>query len=263
VHTPRCYYSHIDITAEKYVLLLEDLESARNGTRVAGCSLEDAELAIRQIAKFQATWWENPRLGELEWLPDLVESFDIPAMQDIYPQAWGLFLEKMELPPPSAIMETGERSGKNLVYLVDQLFQKPPRTLVHFDYQLDILFFGLSQDDAPLTVIDWQLATRGRGVTDIAYLLGENVSVADRRAKELDLLRIYHAILVENGVRGYSFDQCLNDYRLYMLFRMCAIVITVTHMSFTDEQKLVHINALLPRNSAAILDLNAGELLPK
>lgn len=57
LRTPRCHYSVLDRETGLCVLLLEDLAPIRSGgENYALCSLEEAELAVAQIAKFHASW---------------------------------------------------------------------------------------------------------------------------------------------------------------------------------------------------------------
>jgi hypothetical protein len=72
---------------------------------------------------------------------------------------------------------------------------------------------------------------------------------------------VYHAILVEGGVRGYPFEQCLHDYRLAMLDRLARLVYVIPR-AVTEGQRHKFCDIELPRLCAAILDLEAGELLP-
>ena len=95
----------------------------------------------------------------------------------------------------------------------------------------------------------------------MAFFLSQNLDPDARREIEGDLLRAYYQILIDNGVQEYSFEQCLRDYRLSLLNRFARLVSTVAVMPFTREQIQMHIDVLLPRNIAAILDNNAGELL--
>ena len=101
----------------------------------------------------------------------------------------------------------------------------------------------------------------GRGVQDAAYFLSENLQIEDRRSVEIGLLRDYHRILTDNSVRGYSFEQCLHDYKLSLLQRFHALVSTIAVMPFSNDAIQMHVDVLLPRNIAAILDQNAGDLL--
>ena len=112
-------------------------------------------------------------------------------------------------------------------------------------------------------MIDWQLARCGRGVLDVAYFLGQNLRPEDRRAGEIDLLRTYHDDLVANGVQRYSFEECLHDYRLSMLYWLSGFVLTVGGSWFTAEQEEELTTIVMARNITAILDLDAGQLLPK
>jgi hypothetical protein len=45
------------------------------------------------------------------------------------------------------------------------------------------------------------------------------------------------------------------------LQRFTALISTIGAMPFSEEQRRFHVDILLPRNSAALLDHNAGELL--
>ena len=74
----------------------------------------------------------------------------------------------------------------------------------------------------------------------------------------MELLGAYYQILIDNGVQGYTFGQY---DRLSLLDRFGSLISTIAAMPFTKEQLQIHIDIFLPRNSAAILDNNAGELL--
>ena len=112
-----------------------------------------------------------------------------------------------------------------------------------------------------LELLDWQMLRRGRAVRDVAYFLSENLLPTERRAIEGELLTDYHRLLVEGGVSGYTLDDCLRDYRLALLQRFRALVSTIAVMPFTPAERQMHVDVLLPRNIAAILDNDAGALL--
>ena len=48
-----------------------------------------------------------------------------------------------------------------------------------------------------------------------------------RRENEEQLLRLYHSLLLENGVHEYAFEQCWDDYRLAMLLPAARIAVAV------------------------------------
>ena len=89
-----------------------------------------------------------------------------------------------------------------------------------------------------------------------------NIEPDERKAQEQSLLKLYHTTLVENGVEGYSFEQCWNDYRFLMLNRLFRMVVLIGG-NITEGEYRMFLKTLLPFCVAAILDLDAGKLLPK
>jgi hypothetical protein len=262
LRTPHCYYSALNTETGDVVLLLEDLAPARNGERAVGCSPAEAELAVREIAKFHAAWWEDPQLAEQDWLLWPTTTARLQRMQNFYQQRWQPFLAKMRPHLPQPILEIGQRFRSQVIQVFEQ-FHQSPRTLIHNDYMLDNLFFSTTDVNTSLAVIDWQFLAYGGGMLDVASFLGGNVPLEDRRTHELDLLRTYHAILVEKGVTGYPFARCLDDYRFSMFDGLFRMVIAIGGGNLRGEQERAHCDIIWPRFSAAILDLDVGSLLPK
>jgi hypothetical protein len=260
LRTPVCYHSAIDLKTGHSVLLLEDLLGGRNGYKFGECSLAEVALATGQIAQFHASWWESPQLNEMDWMPRF-STVDFQNIQHIYQQRWEPFLERVGQTLPKPMLEIGENLGRQLVKFFSYL-ESAPRTICHNDYQAsNIFFFTEANGDLLQTVIDWQLITFGRGVGDMANFLSKCVRPEVRQAHEMGWLKMYQAILVENGVEGYSFNACLNDYRLALFEGWWRMVFAVGSGTLTPEEEAGFCNVLLPRYCAAILDLNAGELL--
>lgn len=261
LRTPRCYYSAMDVDDDRYVLLLEDMAPARVGDQLSGCSARQSELAVCELAKFHATWWESPRLAAMDWMPASNDPAQVQAVEDSYRDTWDSFLERFgdKLPPP--MLKIGERLGNGIAKVMNENAQ-PPRTVFHGDYRLDNLFFATAEGGDPLAVIDWQIAFRGRGVFDVAYFMSGCLPPEERKAREMDILRSYHRTLTAHGVRGYSFNECLHDYRLSTVFCLVYPVIGGGSVDMGNERGVSLWDAILERNVAAILDLDAGELLP-
>lgn len=259
LRTPRCYHSALDENRLEFVLLLEDLAPARSGDWVAGCTVDQAELAIGHIATFHATWWESPELSRIEWLPK-PNPASFAQSQERYQQQWQPFLDKMAGRLPDKLVTVGERVGEHYISIMEQLHQ-PPQTVIHNDYQLGNLFLDASGSGGPLVVIDWQTVAIGLGTIDLACLLGGNIDPQIRSANEMRLLRTYHTILMENGVQEYSFDQCLNHYQLAMLRMLIRYVLVVGGNFLSVEQEEMFCRYIVPRYVAAVLDLNADEIL--
>ena len=110
-----------------HILLLEDLAPAGSGSSVAGCSIEQAELAIHQIASYHAAWWEDPQLEEIGWLTDFDP--DPVALSDAHNRWWPDFLRQAEHRLPDQIKEIGERLGPHRASIMQHLGNASPRTL--------------------------------------------------------------------------------------------------------------------------------------
>ena len=257
--TPQCFYLASDREAGDHVLLLQDLAPARVGDGVVGCSDDDAELAVREIAKFHAALWESPRLATLEWIFSFHRDGD--TKQELYKRRWPLFLEKVGHLLTANLLEIGQRLSDNLAHISKRLGE-PPNTVAHGDYRLENMVFGTPSGGAPLTVIDWQLCEIGRGVADVAYLVAFSMESERRRATELGLLRDYHSVLLAQGVKGYDFGECLIDYRLSLLHHMQRLVIAFALFDISSERAQVFARGVLQRFDSAFTDHNVAELMP-
>ena len=78
---------------------------------------------------------------------------------------------------------------------------------------------------------------------------------------ELSLLREYHSILEESGVRGYTFEECLYDYRLSMMEVFVFWIITGGYCNYECERAAVYLRNTLERLHDAIVDLASTELI--
>lgn len=99
--------------------------------------------------------------------------------------------------------------------LVEALARPAHRTLAHADlHSGNVMFRARGPAAVEAVVIDWQLYEAGIGPCDVAHLLVFDLEPQERRAAEGVLVRRYHAALVAAGVRAYSLDACVADYRL-------------------------------------------------
>ena len=91
------------------MLLLEDLAPARQGDQLAGCSLEEADVAVDELVKLHAPRWGDPTLGELEWLVKRPRGRpDVPA--EMLPVFWDGFRERYADRLGPEVHEAGERA---------------------------------------------------------------------------------------------------------------------------------------------------------
>jgi aminoglycoside/choline kinase family phosphotransferase len=243
LRTPTCYFSAYDDTSGLGVLLLEDFAPAKSGSRLDGCTIEEAQRAIRAIASLHTAWWESPEIATMDWL----NRHDPKSVLQRFLDTWDVFRSK---DVPASSVAIGARLTKNIA-LLDALWDAP-RTLIHRDYQLDNIFF-MGEETA---IIDWQLIAPGRGVFDVAMFLCWNTPPEFRRQHEMSLLRMYHTLLLEADIGDYPFETCLRDYRLSMLICLMRVVPMLGSDLIEEEHLLTTLHTLLARASAAIIDLD-------
>jgi hypothetical protein len=257
---PRCYFSAYDPTGGASLLLLEDLERLCVGQTVLGSTPAEAELVIGEIASLHAAWWGRPELAEFQWL----YQFDAPVFREPppgYPERWQRFYHYFGDSLPAAILPIGERLGSALPFLHSQL-ARPPWTIVHNDYMMDNLFFDESNGGMELVVADWQMVARARAPFDVAVFLGSSVPTTDRRAYEERWLAHYYRLLFEGGVQDYRFEQCLYDYRIALLARLGLWIHVLGWPQAASEAKLRDWRDVVVRLATAVVDHDAGALLP-
>ncbi|MBF6600204.1 MAG: phosphotransferase [Dehalococcoidia bacterium] len=262
LRTPRCYFHAFEPGTGDYLLLLEDLAPARVGDQLAGCTLGHARLALRELAAFQAAWWDSGELDALEWMPGADAEWNVAAAEQSYEAGWAPFCEFTSSYLTPEMRELGAGFGRRIRPLLHNLTADFPGTIVHGDYRLDNMFFASPGGGPEFAVIDWQLATKGGGVFDAAYFIAGTLPEEERAARERDLVRLYHDALVEHGVQGYSFERCWDDYRVSMLILLAYSVVTIGALDSANERGVELFTKISRRTLRAIEELRARELLP-
>jgi aminoglycoside/choline kinase family phosphotransferase len=255
---PRRYYSAMDIERGRYVLMLEDMAPACVGDQLAGCTIEQARTAVRELATFHAAWWQHSTLTELDWMPmvdDPVQKLAEPS----YAQAWQPFVDNFGPSLSKEMLAIAEKVGQNVCNFQTRMADEP-RTIMHGDYRADNMFFRSGEGGPEFAVCDWQIASRGRGVFDLTYFVCGALTPAMRKQHEMGLVRLYNDTLTAAGVRGYDFEQCVREYRASALYYLVYVVISLGTLDSANERGVALFNALLERATTAIDELNAAEL---
>jgi hypothetical protein len=250
VTVPKVFHSAMDLSTERFVLVLEDLSHLELGDQVTGLTVEQALIAARAIAPFHAQWWQAKQLEKLDWLPAADHPITMQAAQ-VYEDSWPHFVEKWSHVVPAGGLELGERVRDLYRSMLTEL-AVPPRTFVHTDYRLDNLFFG----DSGVTIIDWQLSTRSSGVYDIAYMLSQSMDVALRREHQDEIIGAWHERLCQAGVKDYSLEQANADYAASVLVCLVVAVAAGADLDVGNERGDALVRAVAERGFSAALDVD-------
>ena len=260
IRAPRAHYSAFNPKTRDFVLLLEDMAPSAIGDQVTGLSFEEASMAVDALARVHARWWGDPTLDQMDWLIP-INGVEFNRLCDIYPQCWPAVLDFVGAAMPQSAKAAGERLATAMSSMLDEAFARP-RTMAHGDYRADNLFFRPGCEIVPFAVADWQIIFKGNGIFDLAYLLTGSLSIEMRRKHERALLALYHGRLVAEGVKGYSLDDCLDDYRFWVMLGLAWPVVAIGTLDTGNERGVALFKCWIERALAAIIDLKAWEMLP-
>lgn len=256
VRAPRCYVALHDQVTDDFILLLEDLAPARQGDQLAGCTVDQAAIAVAELPKLHAPKWGDPALELMPWLhrntPDsaVMTTMLVTVLYDGFRTR---YIERLD----PDVFELCERF---IPRLASYLSERPgPWTVAHGDYRLDNLLFGTDAGGPPVAVVDWQTVSHGPGIADLSYFIGAGLLLEDRRTHEDDLVRAYHSALTASGV-GLDWDDCWQQYRRHTfagLVMAVAASMLVEQTARGDDMFM----AMANRHGRHALDLDAEALI--
>ncbi len=237
-----------------FTLVLEDVAPAHQGDQIAGCSVEEARLAMRELARIHAPVLGDPALAASDWLNQ-----PSPLNQALLAQLLPGFLERYDDRVAPEHRELCERMTESLDgWSADR---RPPLGLAHGDYRIDNMLFGEEGAQRPLTVVDWQTVSYGPAMMDASYFLGAGLTVEDRREHEEELLREYHSALKELGAPRFAWGECWEGYRHQAFHGVVMAVAASMLVERTDRGDDMFMTSLA-RHAQQAIDLDSVALLP-
>jgi aminoglycoside phosphotransferase (APT) family kinase protein len=220
IRVPRLYAAIMDPAKDVFILILEDLKALTAGDKVTGMSQAQALACASTIAPLHAVWWNGDQRQALPWVPTVEHQLaDLAITPARFREAWPLFLEDVGDALPVGGRALGERVYQRLEGILAKFFAGS-RTLVHFDYRADNLFFDDLTRKNPIVVLDWQLVMWGLGAYDLARLVGGSLPPTERGGHHEELVERWHQGLLAGGVTGYAFEDAWHDYRLSAIVAM-------------------------------------------
>lgn len=224
-------------------LLLEDLSGERVGDQVEGCNLEEAQAALRSLAKFQSTFWGRS-FDEVSWINNGARQSQV--QHGLFMKALPTYLEVFK-------DDIDEQTSKQLDWLIENgaaLLEanNTHATLNHGDFRLDNLFFR--SDGADPILIDFQTVNVYNPMADVAYFLLPNLNDEAQKSVE-QLVRFYWDTLTENGVSDYSWEACQRDYELAQWWLVHRGVILIGLIDFSHPRGSLLIETAVRRGLRA------------
>jgi len=210
VRIPTCYHADFEPADSDFALVLEDVQGASTGDQMASCSLDQAKLAVRELARLHARWWQSPRLSSYSWLPSAGHPF-YQVLKMGHLQNLSVFNDQFAGQFDPMITRCANALGERYDDYLDGLFDRP-LTLAHSDFRLDNMMFGAPGSPEEFVLLDWQLCQQSVGALDLQYFISSNLKkdVIERHTE--DLLAVYYEQLRGAGVSNYSWSELQEDY---------------------------------------------------
>ncbi|MEN9728492.1 MAG: hypothetical protein RL434_2858 [Pseudomonadota bacterium] len=253
--TPLPYVAEIDEKGD-FALLFEDLAPAQTGDQFRGCTLDEARAALKEAAMLHATFWNDKALMQQPWLyvPEGAQGF---YTTELIERSWDHVQKNYQGWLSPEVTACCDRFVRNHAF-----WNRPrpfPKTFTHCDFRPDNMLFG--GPDGRVALVDWQTSNfLGTGM-DVAYFLGGCFDRETRRKHERDLLKGYHDDLLALGVKDYSFDHLLDDYRHYSYAVIAVAIAATLIVKRTDrgDRMLMHMTI---GGAEQAIDNSALDLLP-
>ena len=254
---PHSYYSRLQPDGG-FALVLEDFPDAIVGDQIKSCTDDEACLAVREIAKLHAQWWQSDKLAQYEWFPTQGHPF-LDTLRETYRQCLPVYEERCGEKFGPDVLRLANRLADRYDEYISYVYENLPLTLVHGDYRLDNLLFNAEEKNSPLVVLDWQLTQQTSGLADLQYFIAGNLRNDARRRLTDDLLRLYYDTLCEAGVRDYGLAQCREDFRAMSTLLAFYLVVGTASINPEDYDERGHdlIELLYGSMAEAILEHDA------
>lgn len=258
VSTPRIHHIDEDIDANAFVLIMDDLAPAEQGDQLAGCSVEEAELAIDQAIALHRPHWGGDFAEHHPWAAGRDEEGNA-SFVELVSMVIGPFVERYTDRLDDDTLTTARWLAANMEAYTRS--QRTPATLVHGDFRLDnMLFAPPGRDAPPLTIVDWQTASMGRGPADAAYFVGAGLPPALRQEAEPALMNRYVDGIVSAVGPAAVRDDVEFDYRVGAAAGLTMAIVASQIVGRTergDEMFCV----MAERHSAQMHDLGTLDLI--
>ena len=213
---------------------------------------------MSELAGLHAPRWDDPALADMEWLGQYDEPQAGSMLQVMYQGLWPGFVAEYGPSLSAEELALGETFGAAVGDWANSW--AAPACVTHGDYRLDNMMFGTEEGGYPLATVDWQTVGHGPGVRDAAYFIGAGLTLPDRRAHEMDVLKHYHDALVTRGAGGYEWQRCLDEYKRATLSGVLMTVIASQAVASDDRGKAMFA-AMAERHFAHATDHQATDRL--
>jgi ecdysteroid kinase len=252
LNAPRAYFAEIDQQSNDFVIVMEDLAELENADHLAGLSFGRVEAVLDELAHFHAWGWDmkpsatnNPAFLRV----------DDARMSGLFAVGaaggWPIYSKVGRATAPQGLAEVIEEFTSSLPVLLSALTE--PATLVNGDLRADNLFFSTA---GAHTTVDFQLASRGCGMWDVAYLVGQGLTPDERGGRERDLVRRYVETLGGLGI-DYHFDRAWQQFQIAVVAQVALPLLAMMSWETLNPRGRELLQVLMERCFQIVADTGA------
>jgi aminoglycoside phosphotransferase (APT) family kinase protein len=255
LRTPFPYVAEIS-DDEDFVLLFEDLAPSQVGDQMRGCTVEEARRAFKEMSMLHAAFWNDMELAAQPWL-SIPKGAQGLYTTELIESSWAYYKKTYPGALSQEVVAVCEKYVRNHAY-----WNRPrplPKCFSHNDFRPDNMMFP--PDGGRIALVDWQTSSFLGAGMDPAYFLGAIFPREVRRKHEHELLVGYHEDLVAYGVRDYTFDHLMDDYRHYSFAQLAVAIAATVIVKRTERGDRLFIHMITGAAEQAA-DNHALDLLP-
>lgn len=256
----RCYDAAFSHELQRYHILMDDLTETHGAAADKAPTLEYGLALAEGLAAMHARWWGAQRFSELGASMHTAQHIQSFVSKSVAGAAQILNRFSNELEPhwPDAMRTL---FAKHPAALIARTRDDHGFTLVHGDVGHHNILVPRN-GDRPIYIIDrqpfdWSLTT-WLGVYDLVYVMVLDWDVETRRRFEMPVLKRYYDQLLQNGVKDYTWEKLVEDYRL------CAamgVYVAAEYFGADVKERWISTTLLMLRRSlTACDDLKCSEL---
>ena len=201
IRVPGCHFADWNEETGYFVLVMEDMAPAEQGDQIRGCSVEEARVAVKELARLHGPRWGDASLFDYDWMERRTSPEDgerLNGLVNMFLPGFASTLgDRVQEETGGAGMAFLEKMAAGIVAYVTG--KGDPLCVTHGDYRLDNILFDYSGGSLRCAVVDWQTPGHGNGVADLAYFIGAGLLPAERSVHEWDLVDIWVKGIEEYG----------------------------------------------------------------
>jgi hypothetical protein len=256
IEAPRAYFAKWDPRSFNSMIMLADLGSGR----VRFCSqhthitLARVRSQLALLATVHGTFYRSEDLRrKLSGLPTWPDYFGDTLALGMKEGSSQGFLAAKDVIPPCLYARFDDIWPATVTSV--EAHAHLPHTLAHGDVHLKNWYVA---DNEEMGLSDWQCSARGHWGRDLAYTIATALTIEDRRAWEIDLLKFYLDHLQSVCGQVVDFDSAWRNYRQQLMSALTWWTITlVPAPGMPDMQPRDLTLEFIRRIATAIDDLDA------